>query len=59
MWGSQDLYRYFDKLFLIERTNREGFPPDVIQEIMSLRALHEKLFPERQTDSVWSLAFQT
>lgn len=58
MWGNPEIYAYFDRLFLQDRHNRKGFPPDVILEIQGLRWLHEKLFPQlvRQGD-VWHLSF--
>ncbi|GAB4164847.1 MAG: hypothetical protein Fur0039_00150 [Rhodocyclaceae bacterium] len=58
MWGSQEIYRYFDKLFLADRNDRAGFPPEVIQEIAALRYLHEKLYPARAGANPWDLCFQ-
>lgn len=57
MWGSSDIYRYFDKLVIADRTDRAGFPPEVIQEILALRALHEKLYPPRAPADCWGLCF--
>ncbi|HCX34824.1 MAG TPA: hypothetical protein DHV08_15590 [Rhodocyclaceae bacterium] len=58
MWGSPEIYRYFDKLMIADRNDREGFPPEVIQEILALRSLHEKLYPARAGVDLWGLCFQ-
>jgi len=58
MWGSPEIYKYFDRLFLQDRQERKGFPPDVIQEIQGLRWLHEKVFPSSTTKhDIWHLSF--
>ncbi|CAN5469652.1 hypothetical protein BH11PSE11_BH11PSE11_04650 [soil metagenome] len=45
MWGFPELNLYFDKLTIDERGDREGFPPDVWDDIYTLQNLHHQLVP--------------
>ena len=46
MWGFKELNEYFRKRTLDERGNREGFPPEVWEEIYLLMRIHEIIVPE-------------
>lgn len=46
MWGYKELNTYFSKLTMDERGNREGFPPEVWEEIHLLLKLHQEIMPE-------------
>ncbi len=46
MWGFKELNTYFGKLTIDDRGDREGFPPEVWEEIYTLMRLHEHIVPE-------------
>ena len=46
MWGYKELNTYFSKLTMDERGGREGFPPEVWEEIHLLLKLHQEIVPE-------------
>ena len=46
MWGFKELNMYFQKLTMDLRGDREGFPPEVWEEIYTLMRIHEVLVPE-------------
>lgn len=46
MWGYKELNTYFSKLTMDDRGGREGFPPEVWEEIHLLLKLHQELVPE-------------
>jgi hypothetical protein len=52
LWGSTATIRYLDELILPSRIDRQGFPPEVAQELISLKQLHEFIYPVRNTN-VW------
>lgn len=39
------LYSYLDELFVDRRGNRQGFPPEVMAELFTLRAYYGELHP--------------
>jgi hypothetical protein len=45
---------YLDSLLVDNRGHRQGFPPDVLKELLSLRLYHESLHPQEL--SVWDRA---
>jgi hypothetical protein len=46
MWGYKELNTYFSKLTMDDRGGREGFPPEVWDEIHLLLKLHQEIVPE-------------
>lgn len=52
LWGTTATIRYLDELILPSRIDRQGFPPDVVNELISLKQLHEYVYPVRNTH-VW------
>ena len=52
LWGSPPTVRYLDELIMPSRIDRQGFPPDVAQELVSLKQLHEYIYPVRNLN-VW------
>lgn len=48
-WQVGDIDAYLDGLLLDERGNRQGFPPDVLEEIMFLSSLRWQLKHPRFT----------
>src|ERR1700752_2397056 len=45
MWGFKELNVYFNKLVLDDRGGREGFPPEVWDDITMLMRMHEDVMP--------------
>ena len=44
LWGHPEVVTYVDKLFLDTRgATRRGFPPDVMQALVEIRALHQTI----------------
>jgi hypothetical protein len=55
VWSDTPAVRsYLDSLLVDDRGNRQGFPPDVLRELLSLRLYHENLHP--QNASAWGAA---
>ena len=52
LWGSPATIGYLDELILPSRIDRQGFPPDVAQELVSLKQLHEFSYSTRNIH-VW------
>jgi hypothetical protein len=53
VWSETPAVRsYLDSLLVDYRGHRQGFPPDVLKELLSLRLYHESLHP--QDLSVWT-----
>jgi hypothetical protein len=47
MWGYPELNQYFRKLAINERSDRDGFPPAVWDEIDMLACVHELIVPSQ------------
>ena len=45
MWGHPELDRFFAKLTVDDRGDRQGFPPEVMSELMFLARLHGIAYP--------------
>jgi len=45
-WGHQSFKDYTKTLFSTTRNNRQGFPSEVLIELMDIDTLHDKLFPQ-------------
>lgn len=52
LWGSPATIGYLDELILPSRIDRQGFPPDVAQELVSLKQLYEYCYPTKNIH-VW------
>jgi hypothetical protein len=52
LWGAPATIRYLDELIMPSRIDRQGFPPDVAQELVSLKQLHEFIYPAKN-GNVW------
>ncbi len=46
MWGYKELNTYFGKLTVDDRGGREGFPPEVWEDLHLLLNLHQEIVPE-------------
>lgn len=56
VWGTSQADAYFNSLFFDERGGRQGFPEDVMREILFMARLHDKFknVRDRRADDVWS-----
>ena len=45
MWGYPEMNTYFLRLTVDERGDRDGFPPDVWDDLHILLRIHHELFP--------------
>jgi len=51
-WGSLACPRHLKQLIIVEPSrDREGFTPKAMEEIFSLIALHDRLFPHHAIDA--------
>jgi hypothetical protein len=53
LWGKRALDEYFAKLVVVERGEREGFPPDVLAAILEIAWLHSQRFAGNHTICPW------
>ncbi|WP_148716591.1 ankyrin repeat domain-containing protein [Chitinolyticbacter meiyuanensis] len=55
LWGSPALSAYFEELLIMDRPERQGFPPEVGAELMSLAFGYDHVVMPQQTESdVWA-----
>ncbi|XZG71145.1 ankyrin repeat domain-containing protein [Chitinibacteraceae bacterium HSL-7] len=53
LWGSDALAAYFDDLLIMDRPDRQGFPPEVGLELMELALAHERTLKASGGGDVW------
>ena len=46
MWGDKGFPKYMGKLIADGRFDRQGFPFEVLEALMKLQLLHDKVYPE-------------
>jgi len=51
-WGLASTINYLDELILPSRTDRQGFPPDVVNELVLLKQLHEYTYTVKNPN-IW------
>jgi hypothetical protein len=44
LWGGPELDRYFDRLLIDDRGGRHGFPPEVLEALLTLSRQHSERF---------------
>ncbi|WP_176217045.1 ankyrin repeat domain-containing protein [Andreprevotia lacus] len=55
MWGQDALDGYFEDLLIMDRNDRQGFPPEIGAELMLLSvAYHESRRKPDQAEDIWS-----
>lgn len=54
LWDTPEIESYISKLMVSERTDREGFPPNVAAEIMHLSLVHAGQHQKQNRDDIWS-----
>jgi hypothetical protein len=60
IWGSIELHNYLEKTLTTERTNRQGFPQDVIQAISEIHMEHRAVLKANGVlkDDLWDTHFK-
>lgn len=53
VWFGPDFDVFIEKLCIDERLEREGFPPEVMEELLKLAHLHMVRFPARESKLPW------
>lgn len=48
-WGARECMFYLDNLLFSDRPNRQGFPNEVIDELLLIKNIHESTFPTVST----------
>jgi hypothetical protein len=57
LWGTADFDAYVDLLLLSDRDGRQGFPPDVANELFHLSNVHGELGLRPKTNALgWAIA---
>lgn len=61
LWGTNACTEFFSELLVSDRTDREGFPPDIAEEILRCSNLHDADYPPQADGKIdpWAdCAFQ-
>lgn len=48
VWGSDEFDSYINSLVVCDREDRQGFPPEVVSELMALSFLHDEYLREKE-----------
>ncbi|HEX6005745.1 MAG TPA: ankyrin repeat domain-containing protein [Burkholderiales bacterium] len=58
LWGLQELEDYFAELMVDKRGGRQGFPPDVLNDILTLSRIHGRILelsaPKQAEEDPWA-----
>ncbi|MBI4203982.1 MAG: ankyrin repeat domain-containing protein [Betaproteobacteria bacterium] len=58
LWEMEELEEYFSELMVDKRGGRQGFPPDVLNDILTLSRIHGRILelkaPKRDDDDPWA-----
>ena len=60
LWGTIDLHKYFEETLYTDRSNRQGFPQEVMQALGELNNEHRRLLVSRKmiSEDVWDMQFR-
>lgn len=55
LWGSVRLDAYFSELLLMDRPDRQGFPPEIVMELFELSSAYDRMKSKdgRKKEDVW------
>jgi hypothetical protein len=45
LWGHPEMEKFFEKLWIDDRGDRQGFPAECMTELMFVASLHQAAFP--------------
>jgi hypothetical protein len=51
LWGNPEMDAYFNRIAVDDRGDREGFPPDVMSDILFLASLHADAYSFDSTEA--------
>ena len=56
LWGTAELDAYFHELMIDYKGDRQGFPKEVVAELLTLSGIHDKVMEEKnkKNEDVWS-----
>jgi hypothetical protein len=57
LWGSLELHKYLEETLFTDRSNRQGFPVDVLKALGEIFAEHTKVLMQKKliNEDVWDL----
>ncbi len=57
LWGSVELHKYLEETLFTDRSNRQGFPIDVMKALGEIHAEHTQLLKQKKviSEDVWDL----
>jgi hypothetical protein len=57
LWGSLELHKYLEETLFTDRTNRQGFPVDVLRALAEIHVEHSQVLKEKKviSEDVWDL----
>lgn len=57
LWGSMELHNYLEHTVFTDRSNRQGFPVDVLKALGEIYAEHTQVLKQKKiiTEDVWDL----
>jgi hypothetical protein len=60
LWGTIELHNYFQQTQFMDREDRQGFPPDVVDALGQINAEHEQLLLRSGIlrADVWDMQFR-
>jgi hypothetical protein len=54
LWGNPEMDTYFSRITVDDRGDREGFPPEVMSDILFLATLHSDAYPFGQKQAEYA-----
>jgi len=56
-WGAKDFHEYVNSLTMSthDRTHRQGFPANIIRELLALHTYHDQMFPQFHVIKPWDI----
>lgn len=55
LWGTPEMDRYFERLLIDDRGDRAGFPPDIMEALLSLSRRHLTAYRYPTPRDVWEV----
>ncbi|MBI5891008.1 MAG: hypothetical protein HZB47_10050 [Nitrosomonadales bacterium] len=57
LWCSRELHNYLEQTLFTDRSNRQGFPADVMKALGEIHAEHTRVLKEKRllSDDVWDM----
>ncbi|GGP26956.1 ankyrin repeat domain-containing protein [Silvimonas amylolytica] len=54
LWGTPNLHDYFDELLIMDRYDRQGFPPEIGAELMAVSLAHDQILGlQEEHEDIW------